>query len=511
VTEDKLVAANFIITAPDTVNVTFKSAVKDAQNTKITVTYTLTDKKDSANKKDFTFEILKSVFKQETPVIPEKLDLESVKTEVKVEYKDAKDVTFDSVTEDKLVAANFIITAPDTVNVTFKSAVKDAQNTKITVTYTLTNKKDSANKKDFTFEILKSVFKKETPVIPEKLNLDSVKSQVTVSYLNAKTVFFNDLDETKLKESNFQITPLDKVTTTFKSAIKDQEKITVTYTLVDKKDSTNTKDFTFEILKSEFKQPIDLSAANEVLQLAYQDAEFTDFNDVTSPESSKVVFKNRNNVTPTNVSVTKNDGNIHVTYSLKENGNEKNTMEFSKDIPQSDFKKFSPNFEIVNMAQKSTYIILTLVVKEGSTISSIDSLLDQNTKGVFNPKAQDIMYPLNKAFHTRGMYTIERRNQFIDIDVRNVYIKKIDEKHFQLYVNGINKGTGLHSDYDIALVFTYDPDGDDDKSKTSKVEIKYAANFTTSTERKSTDPELIKRNQMIILKKNNDPSYTPSN
>ncbi|MCV3734535.1 hypothetical protein OF375_03010, partial [Ureaplasma miroungigenitalium] len=63
-----------------------------------------------------------------------KVDLAKVSSKVKVEYKDAKDLTFDSVTEDKLVAANFIITAPDTVNVTFKSAVKDAQNTKITVT-----------------------------------------------------------------------------------------------------------------------------------------------------------------------------------------------------------------------------------------------------------------------------------------------------------------------------------------------------------------------------------------
>ncbi|WP_263836822.1 hypothetical protein [Ureaplasma miroungigenitalium] len=115
------------------------------------------------------------------------------------------------------------------------------------------------------------------------------------------------------------------------------------------------------------------------------------------------------------------------------------------------------------------------------------------------------MYPLNKAFHTRCMYTIEGRNQFTDIDVRNVYIKKIDEKHFELYVNGINKGTGLHSDYYIVLVFTYGPDSDEDvkKSKTGKVEIKYAANFTTSPERKSTDPELIKRNQMIFFKRNN--------
>ncbi|MCV3754327.1 Vmc-like lipoprotein signal peptide domain-containing protein [Ureaplasma zalophigenitalium] len=189
VTEDKLVAGNFTFTAPETVNVTFKSAVKDEQKTKITVIYTLVDKNNEKNSKDFEIVIAKSEFKADD----NQVDLSKIKSEVKVEYKGAKDVTFESVTEDKLVAGNFTFTAPETVNVTFKSAVKDEQKTKITVIYTLVDKNNEKNTKDFEIVIAKSEFKADDKEKQLNINPDNVFNNSL--YFIQKT--FNVNEQTK--------------------------------------------------------------------------------------------------------------------------------------------------------------------------------------------------------------------------------------------------------------------------------------------------------------------------
>ncbi|MCV3734538.1 hypothetical protein OF375_03025 [Ureaplasma miroungigenitalium] len=159
-------------------------------------------------------------------------------------------------------------------------------------------------------------------------------------------------------------------------------KITVAYTLVDKEDTTNTTDFAFNVLKNTFKEPIDFAKTNESVSFSFLDSKFTDFKTAKKSKVQTIALQKQTMLINVDF-YSKTDYQISVKYSLVEVNNPNNKQEFDKVIPGTSFKKFSQNFEIVNVTQKRKYIILSLVAKEGSTIN-INSLLDEGTKGVFN-------------------------------------------------------------------------------------------------------------------------------
>ncbi|MCV3728533.1 hypothetical protein OF376_01985 [Ureaplasma miroungigenitalium] len=90
----------------------------------------------------------------------------------------------------------------ETVNATFKSAVMQEQNTKITVAYTLVDKEDTTNTTDFAFNVLKNTFK-------EPIDFAKTNESVSFSFLDSK---FTDFKTAKKSESsNYSFTKTDNV------------------------------------------------------------------------------------------------------------------------------------------------------------------------------------------------------------------------------------------------------------------------------------------------------------
>ncbi|WP_031489327.1 Vmc-like lipoprotein signal peptide domain-containing protein [Ureaplasma canigenitalium] len=279
----------------------------------------------------------KTLEKKATPDQGEKeaYDFSKVdETKVTVTYKNASETLYSAATTD---ATNYDITLDTSLSADLTASFLKAEKTedKITVTYKLVGK-TKTGEKEFTKEILKSVFKSEGDANKDPFDLANEK--LTVSYENADKVTFDEAtpDEETIKFT-FDST-ITGFTAEFILAEKEDNKIIVSYELV--KDSTR-KEYKKEINASSFKQSSSTTTNfeelnNEVI-VEYKDPSYVTFEEAGTAEERYILESGFEGVTLEFVKAEKNSDKITVTYKIKD-GNNTSAKDFTKYIAKSVFK-----------------------------------------------------------------------------------------------------------------------------------------------------------------------------
>ncbi|MBU4691839.1 variable surface lipoprotein [Mycoplasma sp. ES3225-GEN-MYC] len=244
VTQDELTQTNITNSVlPEGVNIVDFNATKDED--KVTISYKLS-KESVTQEQAKTFVINASKFHQLTDEEKQAIKNEDIKNELaKIEVTfelnaKLKAKTFEAVTQDELTQTNITNSVlPEGVNIVDFNATKDED--KVTISYKL-SKESVTQEQAKTFVINASDFHQPT-------DFTNINAEVKPNEEFAKESFEKITDEQLNKAANYVLT-VNGYTTKFISAAKDNQGITVTYTV--SKDTDESERKTAKISKDSF-------------------------------------------------------------------------------------------------------------------------------------------------------------------------------------------------------------------------------------------------------------------